>query len=67
MVFENWHHLIDCMLQGLKLESKLESKLTIDVYEKATGRSAWLLGFVMLRELLRKVKGQAYGASVSFR
>ena len=27
MVFENWHHLMDCMLQGLKLESKLALKL----------------------------------------
>jgi hypothetical protein len=31
MVFENWHHLMDCMLQGLKLESKLESKLTLQL------------------------------------
>jgi hypothetical protein len=27
MVFESWHHLMDFMLKGLKLESKLESKL----------------------------------------
>src|SRR5437867_5729910 len=26
MVFESWHHLMDFMLKGLKLESKLESK-----------------------------------------
>ena len=29
MVFESWHHLMDFMLQGLKLASKLESKLTL--------------------------------------
>ena len=25
MVFESWHHLMDFMIKGLKLESKLES------------------------------------------
>jgi hypothetical protein len=27
MVFESWHHLMDFMIKGLKLESRLESKL----------------------------------------
>jgi hypothetical protein len=27
MVFESWHHLMDFMMKGLKLESRLESKL----------------------------------------
>ena len=27
MVFESWHHLMDFMMKGLKLESSLESKL----------------------------------------
>ncbi|HEY5870807.1 MAG TPA: ISNCY family transposase, partial [Candidatus Tectomicrobia bacterium] len=27
MVFESWQHLMDCMIQGLKLESKLALKL----------------------------------------
>jgi hypothetical protein len=26
-VFESWHHLMDFMIKGLKLESRLESKL----------------------------------------
>jgi hypothetical protein len=29
MVFASWHHLMDFMLQGLKLASKLESKLAL--------------------------------------
>jgi hypothetical protein len=29
MVFESWHHLMAFMIQGLKLESKLESKLAL--------------------------------------
>jgi hypothetical protein len=27
MVFESWHHLMDFMIQGLKLESRLPPKL----------------------------------------
>jgi hypothetical protein len=26
-VFERWHHLMDCMMQGLKLDSRLAPKL----------------------------------------
>ena len=29
MVFESWHHLMDFMIKGLKLESKLESTLAL--------------------------------------
>jgi hypothetical protein len=25
MVFEHWHHLMDCMIRGLELESKLDT------------------------------------------
>ena len=30
----------------------------MDVYEKPTGMSTWLLGFVILRELLMTVEGR---------
>jgi hypothetical protein len=28
MVFESWHHVMDFMIRGLELESKLAPKLT---------------------------------------
>ena len=34
MVFESWHHLMDFMIQGLKLESKLESALALKLRPK---------------------------------
>ncbi len=34
MVFESWHHLMDFMINGLKLASKLESKLTLKLRPK---------------------------------
>ena len=34
MVFESWHHLMDFMLKGLQLESKLESKLALKLRPK---------------------------------
>ena len=29
MVFESWHHLMDFMVKGLKLEAKLEANLRL--------------------------------------
>jgi hypothetical protein len=34
MVFESWHHLMDFMIKGLKLESKLESALALKLRPK---------------------------------
>jgi hypothetical protein len=34
MIFESWQHLMDCMIQGLKLESSLESKLALKLRPK---------------------------------
>jgi hypothetical protein len=34
MVFESWHHLMDFMIKGLKLDSKLESKLALKLKPK---------------------------------
>jgi hypothetical protein len=34
MVFENWHHLMDFMIKGLQLESRLESKLALKLRPK---------------------------------
>lgn len=34
MVFESWHHLMDFMIKGLKLESKLESTLALKLRPK---------------------------------
>ena len=34
MVFASWHHLMDFMMKGLKLESKLESTLALKLRPK---------------------------------
>jgi hypothetical protein len=34
LVFESWHHLMDFMIRGLELESRLESKLTPELRPK---------------------------------
>jgi len=34
MVFESWHHLMDFMIKGLRLESKLESKRALKLRPK---------------------------------
>jgi hypothetical protein len=34
MVFESWHHLMDFMIKGLKLESKLESEFALKLRPK---------------------------------
>ena len=34
MIFESWQHLMDFMIQGLKLESRLESKLALKLRPK---------------------------------
>jgi len=34
MVFESWHHLMDFMIKGLKLESKFESEFALKLRPK---------------------------------
>lgn len=56
MVFESWRHLMDFMIQGLKLESRLESKLAVKLSTTTRFHSRWVAN------AMRRLRCERYAA-----